>query len=61
VAPPGSVRGVERVCERCAGDDDDLELVRSPGQNGAAGTGAEGELWCFECRAAADHVPLDEA
>ncbi|HVM02684.1 MAG TPA: hypothetical protein VM263_08435 [Acidimicrobiales bacterium] len=52
---------MERVCERCAGDDDDLELVRSPGQNGAAGTGAEGELWCFECRAAADHVPLDEA
>ena len=51
-----------RVCERCAGDDDDLVLVRpgdAPGPGASAGT-ADGELWCFECRSTAAHVEVDD-
>jgi len=46
---------VERVCERCAGEDDDLALVRSRAEE------ADGaQLWCFACRSSADHDVLDE-
>jgi hypothetical protein len=48
---------VTRVCERCAGEDDDLVLVRP----GATSDGdADGELWCFDCRSTTAHVEVDE-
>jgi len=56
---PGIVRRVERVCERCAGEDDDLVLVRAPAATAGDVPGGP-ELWCFECRSTADHVALDE-
>lgn len=46
-----------RVCELCAGEDDDLMLVR-PGA--APDGGADGELWCFACRSTNAHVEVDE-
>ena len=57
---------MERVCERCASEDDDLVLVRAPaaGATPAATAGAEAgagtELWCFECRSSADHATVDD-
>jgi hypothetical protein len=50
---------VDRVCERCAGEDDDLVLVRAPVPGGETADGA-GELWCFDCRSSAEHVAVDE-
>lgn len=51
---------MERVCERCASEDDDLVLVRSPAADAASADGAGTELWCFDCRSSADHVAAEE-
>lgn len=52
---------VERVCESCAGEDDDLVLVRTVHDDGPAPGGTEGtELWCFGCRADQAHNPVEE-
>ena len=55
----GSVRRVERVCERCAGEDDDLVLVRPRAETPAEEPGAP-ELWCFDCRSTVDHVAPED-
>lgn len=62
---------VERVCERCAGEDEDLALVRRAPPAGdvaeggdavdAGAAGAAAELWCFTCRSEHSHVEVDEA
>jgi hypothetical protein len=50
---------VERACERCAGDDEELVLVR---RAGAAGAGRDDntELWCQGCRAEHAHEVVDD-
>jgi hypothetical protein len=47
---------VERVCESCGGEDDDLVAVRPLGSD--AGDNRI-ELWCPNCRARLDHEPAD--
>jgi hypothetical protein len=52
---------VERACERCAGDDEELVLVRRAGAAGAgAGGGDSTELWCQGCRAEDAHEVVDD-
>jgi hypothetical protein len=58
---------VERVCENCARDDDDLVAVRrvyvtpeSWDRPGSARTDDALELWCFSCRSQYPHEPVDE-
>jgi len=59
---------VERVCENCAGEDDDLVVVHrlyvvpdswdSPGSTTRV---EETELWCFSCRSLYPHEPGEAA
>ena len=51
----GSLRLVERVCESCGREDDDLVAVRPLATSVDDGV----ELWCPECRARHDHEPAD--
>jgi hypothetical protein len=57
---------VERACENCAGDGDELMLVRrvyvvpeSWDTPGSSSTVDEAELWCFSCRSQYPHEPAD--
>ena len=54
---------MERVCERCAGEDEELVLVRRPPATAVPGAGAGApptELWCFDCRTEHAHEVVDE-
>src|SRR5438067_12896008 len=61
-------RPMERVCESCAREDDDLAVVHrldvvpedcdTPGSITRV---EETELWCFSCRTMYPHEPLDES
>lgn len=58
---------MERVCENCARNDDELEAVRrtyvvpeSWDAPGSQTTVAEVELWCFSCRTQYPHVAVTE-
>lgn len=58
---------MERVCEGCAGEDDDLVLVRRlyPGAGGQEGPGTApgsetAELWCFSCRSQYPHEVAED-
>lgn len=58
-------RSMERVCEGCAREDDDLVLVRRlyPAPGGAQAAAADDsapELWCFSCRSLYPHVVEEE-
>ena len=53
---------MERVCENCAREDDDLSAVRrvyvtpeSWDTPGSSKTAADVELWCFSCRSQYPH------
>lgn len=50
------------MCESCAGQEDDLVLVRHVVRDeGSPAVGAERtELWCFACRAEQTHEPIEE-
>ena len=57
---------MERVCENCAGEDDELALVRrtyvvpeSWDTPGSATTMPDTELWCWSCRSQYPHEPAD--
>ena len=57
---------MERVCENCAREDDDLVLVNRmyvvPERWDTAGsttTMPEGELWCFSCRSIYPHEVVE--
>lgn len=57
---------MERVCENCARDDDDLVLVRRVyvvpetwDTPGSSSTVNEGELWCFSCRSLYPHEVVE--
>ena len=57
-----TVRKVERVCENCAREDDDLEVVHrlyvvpeSWDTPGSVTKVDESELWCFSCRSLYPH------
>lgn len=56
---------MERACERCAGEDEELVLVRRAGAVGAgppsgAGRDDGAELWCLGCRAEHAHEVVDD-
>ena len=58
---------MERVCESCAREDDDLSLVRrvyvTPetwDTPGSSKTVPDTELWCFSCRSQYPHEPADD-
>lgn len=58
---------MERVCENCAREDDDLVLVKrtyvvpeSWDTPKSATTVPEAELWCFSCRSVYPHEVLEE-
>ena len=58
---------MERVCENCARDDDDLVLVKrtyvvpeSWDTPGSSMTMPDAELWCFSCRSLYPHEVLEE-
>ena len=55
---------MERACESCGGEDEDLELVHrtyvvpeSWDTPGSSTTLDESELWCFVCRSMYPHEP----
>ena len=57
---------MERVCENCARDDDDLVVVRrtyvvpeSWDTAGSSTTEEAAELWCFTCRSMYPHEVVD--
>jgi hypothetical protein len=57
---------MERVCENCAREDDDLVLVRrlyvvpeSWDTPGSTTRVEETELWCFSCRSQYPHETVD--
>lgn len=57
---------MERVCENCARDDDDLVLVKrvyvTPENWDTAESTtvvSEGELWCFSCRSMYPHEVVE--
>lgn len=57
---------MERVCENCARDDDELTLVRrvyvvpeSWDAPASATALPEAELWCFSCRSIYPHEAVD--
>lgn len=57
---------MERVCESCAREDDDLVVVRrtyvvpeSWDAEGSSTTLPDGELWCFSCRSVYPHEVVD--
>lgn len=59
---------MDRVCENCAGEDDELVLVRRvyvvPEAWDTAGsrtTVEQDELWCFSCRSLYPHEVVDGA
>ena len=59
---------MQRVCENCAREDDDLESVRrmyvvpeSWDTPGSSSTLDDAELWCFSCRSQYPHEVADEA
>jgi hypothetical protein len=59
---------VERVCENCAREDDDLVTVRrvyvTPDTwetPGSARVEPSVELWCFSCRSQYPHEPVEES
>ena len=61
-----TVRRVDRVCENCAGEDDELVLVRrlyvvpeSWDTPGSVTRVEEPELWCFSCRSLYPHEVAD--
>lgn len=69
--PPGTFRvasaAMERVCESCAADDDDLVVVRRVyvvpetwDQAGSVTRTEAEELWCFSCRSMYPHEVADE-
>ena len=59
---------MERVCENCAREDEDLVLVNrvyvvpetwdTPGSSTTMG---DAELWCFSCRSMYPHEVVEEA
>ncbi|HEX2038436.1 MAG TPA: hypothetical protein VHF47_01755 [Acidimicrobiales bacterium] len=58
---------MERVCESCAREDDDLVVVKRVyvvpetwDTPGSATTVAETELWCFSCRSLYPHEVADD-
>ena len=58
---------MDRVCENCAREDDELVLVRrvyvtpdSWDTPGSSRTQPGTELWCFSCRTQYPHEPADE-
>ncbi len=58
---------MERVCENCAREDDDLALVNriyvtpeSWDTPASSRTQPDVELWCFSCRSQYPHEPVDE-
>ena len=61
-------QAVERVCENCAREDEDLVLVNrvyvvpetwdTPGSSTTMG---DAELWCFSCRSMYPHEVVEEA
>jgi hypothetical protein len=58
---------MERVCENCAREDDDLVLVKRTyvvpetwDTPGSSTTAPEAELWCFSCRSVYPHEALEE-
>jgi hypothetical protein len=59
---------VERVCENCAGEDDELVAVHrlyvvpeSWDTPGSTTRVEEIELWCFSCRSLYPHEPAEAA
>lgn len=59
---------MERVCENCAREDDELTLVRriyvvpeSWDTSGSSTTLEQEELWCFSCRSVYPHETVDPA
>ena len=58
---------MERVCENCARDDDDLVVVRRlyvvpgewPGEETSVTRVEETELWCFSCRSQYPHEVVE--
>lgn len=57
---------VDRACENCGGEDDDLVLVHrvyvvpeSWDSPGSTTTMEEAELWCFSCRSQYPHQAVD--
>jgi hypothetical protein len=57
---------VDRICENCARDDDDLVLVRriyvvpeAWDTPSSSTTLDETELWCFSCRSQYPHEPAE--
>ena len=58
---------MERVCESCAREDDDLVVVRrvyvvpeSWDTPGSSTTVTESELWCFSCRSLYPHGVVED-
>ncbi|TMM17221.1 MAG: hypothetical protein E6G01_06640 [Actinobacteria bacterium] len=59
---------MERVCENCAGEDDELVAVHrlyvvpeSWDRPGSTTKVEETELWCFSCRSLYPHEPTEAA
>lgn len=59
---------MERVCENCAGEDEDLELVHrlyvvpeSWDTKASVTRVEEAELWCFSCRTLYPHENAEVA
>jgi hypothetical protein len=57
---------MDRVCENCAGEDDELVLVRRVyvvpeawDTPGSRTTVEQDELWCFSCRSLYPHEVVD--
>ena len=50
---------MERVCESCGGEDEELVLVRGASTDGTAEREPT-ELWCFTCRAERAHEVVDD-
>jgi hypothetical protein len=61
-----TITAVERVCENCAGEDDELIAVHrlyvvpeSWDNPGSTTRIEETELWCFSCRSLYPHEPVE--